>query len=317
MKKTVLLLLAALLALGGLAGCAQNAPVDPDALRVVVTVFPAYDWARNVLGENPANVQLALLLDGSADLHSFQPSVADLAAIDGADLFVSIGGVSDKWTDDALQNAKDTVSLRLLDAIGTAALTEEVVEGMQSEEEDGDEADEHIWLSLRNAKTCVTAIADALAGIDPEHASLYRANAETYGAKLTALDRAYADAVASAARDTLLFADRFPFRYLTEDYDLRYYAAFAGCSAETEASFETVRFLAQKLDETGISTVLVIEGADRRVAETVISATQAQNQTIRVLDSMQSVTQRDMAAGTTYLGIMEQNLDVLKAALSE
>ena len=179
----------------------------------------------------------------------------------------------------------------------------------------GEEKDEHVWLSLKNAKTLVGAIADALQELDPDNKDTYAANASAYIEKLSALDGAYQSAVDGAARKTVLFGDRFPFRYLVDDYGLHYYAAFAGCSAESEASFETVSFLAKKVDELGLPCVLTIEGAQHRIAETIVQNTAGKNQKVLTMDSMQSTTSKDVANGATYLSVMEKNLSVLKEAL--
>ncbi len=183
------------------------------------------------------------------------------------------------------------------------------------EHEHEDEVDEHVWLSLRNAEKLVQVIADSLSEIDPEGKDTYQANAKAYREKLAALDAEYTAAVDKAAYKTVLFGDRFPFRYLTEDYGLDYYAAFSGCSAESEASFATVVFLAQKMDELGLPVILTIENPQTRIAQTVLEATQAKNQKILAMDSMQSTTSADIAGGATYLGVMEKNLEVLKEAL--
>ena len=177
--------------------------------------------------------------------------------------------------------------------------------------------DEHVWLSLRNAEKLVGVIADTLAGIDPAHADLYRANAAACTEKLAALDARYAETVNAAAHKTILFGDRFPFRYLADDYGLTYYAAFAGCSAESEASFSTIIFLAQKVDELGLPAVLTLEGPNTRIAETVVENTAAKNQKILAMDSMQGTTQKDIQAGMTYLSVMEANLAVLQEALND
>ena len=179
----------------------------------------------------------------------------------------------------------------------------------------GEEADEHVWLSLKNAKTLVGAISNALQEFDPDNKDTYATNAAAYIEKLSALDGAYQSAVDGAAHKTVLFGDRFPFRYLVDDYGLRYYAAFAGCSAESEASFETVSFLAKKVDELGLSCVLTIEGAQHRIAETIVQNTAGKKQKVLTMDSMQSTTSKDVANGATYLSVMEKNLSVLKEAL--
>ena len=293
--------------------------------RIIATIFPEYDWVMNVLGDNPAGVEVTLLLDKGVDLHSFQPSVDDIMKVTTCDMLIYAGGESDDWVGDILKEAanQNMRQLNLIEILGDQAKTEELVEGMKGHGHDHDhdhadhdeEYDEHVWLSLRNAEIFVRKIAEELSGLDPENAGLYQENAESYCADLKALDEEYVRAVSEAEKKTLLFGDRFPFRYLTDDYGLEYYAAFAGCSAETEASFETVAFLAQKTDELGLGTVLTIDGSDRRIAETIISATKEKNQQILTLDSMQSATGKDAEAGSDYLSIMRSNLEVLKQAL--
>ena len=320
MKKLCSLLLAAMLLLTAACGAKTAVPAEEDRLSIVTTIFPEYDWVRRVLGDEAAHVDVTLLLGTGVDMHSFQPSAADIVKVAGCDLFVYVGGESDAWAEDALAEAvnPDMIAVNLMDVLGSAAVAEELTEGMTAEaepEEDGPEYDEHVWLSLRNAQTACAALAEALAALDPDRADAYRENAAAYGAELAALDAEYAAACASAAHDTLLFGDRFPFRYLCEDYGLSYYAAFPGCSAETEASFETVAFLAGKLQELDLPAVLVTESADRRIAETILENAGG-DRPILTLDSMQSVTAADAADGTTYLHIMEQNLAVLDAALN-
>lgn len=288
-------------------------------LTVVTTIFPLYDWVRQVVGEE-GDAEIALLLDSGVDLHSYQPTARDLMNIAACDVFVYVGGESDEWAEDALAAAAnpDRIAVNLMEVMGEDAVAEETVEGMEAEEdEDGDEVeyDEHVWLSLRNAQKLVAAIADALGEVDPDRADSYAANAAAYIEKLGELDAAYAAAVASAQFDTLLFGDRFPFRYLAEDYGLNYYAAFSGCSAESEASFETVAFLAGKVDELGLPAVLTIEGTNHRIAETVVASTRSKDAAVLTLDSMQGTTAGDVESGATYLGAMEENLEVLKRAL--
>lgn len=303
-----------------LTGCGKQkdrTAAEGGKLRVVAAIFPAWDWTRNVLGNNPAGVELSLLVDNGVDLHSFQPSVDDILSISNADLFIYVGGESDQWVTDALMQAKNPNIriLKMLNAIGDAARTEETVEGMQSEEEEEDALDEHVWLSLRNAAVIVDAIAGELLALDSANANVYRENAAAYKAKLSALDERYQQTVTHAEKNTLLFGDRFPFRYLVDDYGLSYYAAFSGCSAETEASFETISFLAQRCNELALPVVLKIDGSDGKIAETIVKNTDAKNQTILTFDSMQSVTAKDIQNGTDYLSVMEKNLDVLKQAL--
>ncbi len=314
-----------LIALAGCSGAGQQGQAGASnasdhKISVVCTTFPAYDWALQVIGDEADRFDVTYLLDNGSDLHSFQPSIAQMADVSSCDLFVYVGGESDGWAKDALATAQNPHirSIAMLEAVGDAAVKEEVVEGMQAEAEaeEEDEYDEHVWLSLRNAKTIVAAMATEFSAIDPEHADAYGANAQAYAKKLDELDARYASAVEAAKTKTLVFADRFPFRYLVDDYHLSYYAAFAGCSAETEASFETVAFLAKKIDELGLDSVLVIENSDQRIARTVIDNTASKDQTVLTLDSLQSTRAADIEAGKSYLSTMEGNLDVLVKALA-
>ena len=507
MKKMIPLFLVLTMVVGLLAGCgkknaAETGESDSNKLSVVTTIFPEYDWVKEILGDKAESTDLTMLLDNGVDLHSYQPTADDIVKISDCDLFIYVGGESDGWVEDALKEAtnKDMKVIDLLEVLGDSVKTEETVEGMQETEhahdhskevstfedhevqdrslsdwagswqsaypfaldgtlddafaamaeegemtadeyktyyqngyktditnidiagdhiaftyEDGkkvgsdykyigyyiqnwstgtkaamyrfeavdrtsgapiciefndhmiesaapehfhirmsnesfdaivdpekswptffpadmtgedlcehmeghghdheEEADEHVWLSLKNAKTLVAAIADALQELDPDNKDTYAANTSAYIEKLSALDGAYQSAVDGAARKTVLFGDRFPFRYLVDDYGLRYYAAFAGCSAESEASFETVSFLAKKVDELELPCVLTIEGKNHKIAETIVENTAEKNQKILTMDSMQSMTSKDAANGATYLSVMEQNLSVLKEAL--
>jgi zinc transport system substrate-binding protein len=209
--------------------------------------------------------------------------------------------------------------INLLDVLGSSAREEELVEGMQAEEEAEEEGeaeyDEHVWLSLRNAKQFTAEIARVIGELDPDHAAEYKGNADTYTASLDDLDSRYQEAVSGGRVSTLLFGDRFPFRYLTEDYGLDYYAAFAGCSAETEASFETIVYLAGKVNELGLKSICTIENSDQKIAQTIRDNTETKDQEIYAFDSLQSIKAEDIENGVTYLSLMENNLDVLKKAL--
>ena len=483
-EKDSALLLALMMLTGVLAGCGK--PKDTGKagkLKVVTTIFPAYDWVRAILGDKADNAEVTMLLDNGVDLHSYQPTADDIVKISDCDLFVYVGGRKMKV-------------INLLEVLGDSVKTEETVEGMQEdghghshdeqlteddikdrtlsdfagawkslhpyllngdldkfcqhraeEDEDssttkdtylekfkaswqcdaekisingntitftyadgktvsaeytyagyqpklddegkirsvryqfettsadarkylqfndlghepgeaehfhiyfgndgfdalmsgktnpffvkdalsaedildelmghdhGEEKDEHVWLSLKNAQALCVTLADALCAIDPDNKNTYIANAAAYRDKLAALDADYKAAVDAASNKTVLFGDRFPFRYLVDDYGLRYYAAFAGCSAETEASFETISFLAKKVDELGLPCVLTIEGAQHRIAETIVQNTAGKKQKVLTMDSMQSTTSKDVANGATYLSVMEKNLSVLKEAL--
>ena len=505
MKKIITLVLALAMAVSLFTGCgkknnAETGESDPNKLSVVTTIFPEYDWVREILGGKAESTDLTMLLDNGVDLHSYQPTADDIVKISDCDLFIYVGGESDGWAERVLKNAANRKMkvINLLEVLGESVKTEEIVEGMQEdghdhghshdeqltendiedrtlsdfagawkslhpfllngdldkfcehraeEDEDssttkdtywekykaswqcdaekisingdtitftyadgktvsaeytyagyqpklndegkirsvryqfettsadapeyvqfndhghepgeaehfhiyfgndgfdalmsaktnpffvkdalsaedildelmghghGEEKDEHVWLSLKNAQALCVTIADALCAIDPDNKNTYIANAAAYRDKLAALDTDYQAAVDGAAHKTVLFGDRFPFRYLVDDYGLRYYAAFVGCSAETEASFETISFLAKKVDELGLPCVLTIEGAQHRIAETIVQNTAGKNQKVLTMDSMQSTTSKDVANGATYLSVMEKNLSVLKEAL--
>lgn len=324
MKKLFATFVAAAIAAGSMCACSK-APEKNGNLKIVTTIFPQYDWVMNVLGDNPAKADVTLLQDSGADLHSFQPTASDIMKISECDLFIYVGGESDEWVDDVLKEAtnKKMVAINLMDALGDTVKEEEIVEGMQEEEHEHEhhhevgeiEYDEHIWLSVKNASVLVNTISDALQKIDSANANTYKANADSYIAKLNELDKQYQDVVYNASVKTVLFGDRFPFRYLVDDYGLTYYAAFVGCSAESEASFETITFLAKKTDELSLHAVLTIEGKNHKIAETIIDNTASKDQKILTMDSMQSVTSADIANGANYISIMEGNLSVLKEAL--
>ena len=307
------------------AGAEQNTETAQDRLQIVTTIYPEYDWVMNVLGDQAANADVKMLLDNGVDLHSYQPSAQDIVTISDCDVFVYVGGESDNWVKDTLAEVQNTdmVVIDLMDAIGDTVKEEEIIEGMEAEEEEeeegeeeeGPEYDEHVWLSLKNAQALCGTIADGLALADPANADAYHANADAYKAELSALDAEYQGVVDAASNKTLLFADRFPFRYMIEDYDLDYYAAFVGCSSETEASFETVMFLAGKTDELGLKNLLIIEGSDGKLADTVKNATETKDQQILTLNSLQSVSSTAAKDGISYLSVMRDNLEVLKQAL--
>ncbi len=319
MKKFISVLLAVIL-LAGLAACGSESVVGNKKLSVVTTIFPEYDWVMNILGDKASDADVTMLLDNGVDLHSYQPTADDIIKISQCDMFVYAGGESDEWVEDALKEAtnKNMIIINLLDILGADAKEEELKEGMEAEDgaEEEAELDEHVWLSLKNSIIFVNAIRDGLVKIDGENADIYSANALAYIEKLNALDNEYQNAINSAKVKTVVFADRFPFRYLADDYGIDYYAAFAGCSAESEASFETIAFLAGKADELKLSAVLTLEESDGRIAQAVVSASKGKSAKILSMDSMQSTTSEDVKNGAAYLNIMEKNLKVLTDALS-
>ena len=282
-------------------------------LCIVATTFPAWDWARNIAPD----ADLVLLHRLGADLHGYEPTAADLRTITQCDVFIHTGGESDAWVPAALalegNPARRTVSL--VAALGDAVKTERLEEGMEAEADDAPAPDEHVWLSLRNAQTLVSAIADALADTNPANADAYQRNAAAYNARLADLDACYAAEFAAAPRHTLLFADRFPFRYLADDYGLDCIAAFPGCSSETAASFRTIAHLARKVDELGLTTIFTLEAPAGRLAETVRAATCTRDQRIVALDSMQTLP-RDWQ-NLSYIDTMGRNLLAILGSLTD
>ena len=325
MKRTKYIFAAAVIMAGSLSACGAGKSgneSEKNKLKIVTTIFPEYDWVMNILGENKTGAEVTMLLDKGVDMHSYQISAQDIMKISSCDMFIYVGGESDEWVEDALKEAKnkDMIVIDLLEELGDKVKEEEVKEGMQEEDEhdheEETEYDEHVWLSVKNAGFLTQRISEKLQKMDEKNAEKYKANTKAYVEKLEALDSKYSEAVSGAKTKTLLFGDRFPFRYLTDDYGLDYYAAFVGCSAETEASFETITFLAGKTDELSLPVVMTIEGTDHRIAETIINNTEKKDQKILTMDSMQSVTSKDVKGGVTYLSVMEKNLEVLKEALN-
>jgi ABC-type metal ion transport system, periplasmic component/surface adhesin len=335
--------------LSSLVAC-NNVEKKPEQskLSIVTTIYPEYAWTKEILGSRADSVNLTLLMKNGVDLHSYKPTAQDIAKIASADMVVYVGGESDKWIKKALEATpkKGRSEINLMEALGDRVKAEEVVEGMQAEHEEhhhGEHAeehehhehhdehaeehhhhdneeeienDEHVWLSLKNAEILVQKITEELSNIDPAHASLYNQNFTTYVAKIKALDGDYRTAVESAARKTVLFGDRFPFRYLVDDYGIKYYAAFVGCSAESEASFETIAFLAGKMDSLSLPAIFTIEKGNQKIANAVLAASKKSKEAqILTLNSMQSVTEQQIIDGMDYLSIMKSNLDVLKNAL--
>lgn len=322
MKKVFFMLLALIVVTVSLPSCGDAAE-DNGAITIVTTVFPEYDWVTNILGQAHEDVKVILLTENGTDLHSFQPTVSDIAKISACDIFICTGGVSDAWVEDALSSAPNA-NRTIIKLMSLLSEEQKLVEQSQhhntthdEHEHHEDEYDEHVWLSLKNAKLFCRAIAEALCEKLPERAEIYEKNCESYVAALDELDVAFAQAVNEAETQTLLFADRFPFSYLTHDYGITCYAAFPGCSAETEASFETVAFLAERIDSLALPAVVVLENTDLALAQTVIATTKEKNADIVTMDSLQSVSREDIRNGATYLDIMRNNLNALCSALGK
>ena len=289
-------------------GCGAPNVKRSGKINVLCTVFPLYDWARNIAGNT---AEVSLLNENGADMHSYQPTAADIVRLHSCDILIYTGGESEQWVAEVIKQSsnENLKALNLIELLGDKAVTERE-EGAERRE-NGDETDEHIWLSLKNAEILTDKIAAALSGADNKNKDIYKTNAAKYAERLAALDKEYTEALKNAKHKAMIFADRFPFRYFTEDYGLDYYAAFPGCSAETEASFETVIFLAKKADENG-DCIFITETSNGDIAKAVNRNTAKRNKKILTLDSMQSVSKKDIKNGLTYISVMQKNLETLK-----
>ena len=306
-----------------LSACGQSTEedTDPDQLTVVATVFPAYDFARAV-GGDLADVQL--LLPPGTESHSYEPTPADILAVQDCDLFIYLGGESDTWVETILESVElRGQTLRMVDCV--PLLEEETVEGMESYEEghdhDHDEApglgevvgyDEHVWTSPKNAALITRAVGDKLAELDPANADTYAANSADYAAQIEDLDREFADFFAGVEDRTMVFGDRFPLRYFAEEFNIDYYAAFPGCSTQTEPSAATIAFLTDKVREEQISTVWYIEFSNHLVADSIAESAGVKT---AMFHTCHNVSADDLAAGATYVSLMEQNLETLRENL--
>ncbi|SMG32983.1 zinc transport system substrate-binding protein [Fibrobacter sp. UWB13] len=317
---------AALFSLVACNSVSENKKQESHEFSIITTIYPEYAWTKEILGTRTDSVNLTLLIKNGIDLHSYKPTAHDVAKIASADMVIYVGGESDEWIKDALTASpkKGRVEINLMEALGDRVKAEEIVEGMQAEEkhehhhhDEEVENDEHVWLSLKNAEILVKKIAEELSKIDAAHASAYKQNSVAYIAQIQSLDAEYRTAVESAARKTVLFGDRFPFRYLVDDYGIKYYAAFVGCSAESEASFETIAFLAGKMDSESLPSIFIIENGNEKIAKAVLAASKkSQNAQILTINSMQSITEEQINNGINYLSLMRANLENLKKALN-
>ena len=339
--------IALVLCLSLLSGCAKPVQMaDKDENVILCTTFAAYDWVREILGDTDT-FTCRMLVDNGVDLHSYQPSAQDIMKIANCRMLVYVGGESDTWVSDALVESgnENIVAISLLDLVGNRALNEVELEGVEehhhhdhddedhdheaepadhaegeADNTDGQNAaeddhyDEHVWLSLKNAIVCTETLADAITELDSDNAKQYVANAKTYTGKLEALDDDYQMMRDAATQTTILVGDRFPFLYLAEDYDIHYFAAYSGCSADVEASVHTVTYLAEKLQEYQLPAIYVVDNGTDSLARTIAESADMTPEILH-LSSMQSVTKEDIQKGCTYLSYMEENLQMLKEGL--
>ena len=315
-----------------------SASEDSKKIKIVTTIYPEYDWVSNIIKGNEEKFDLSILMTSGVDLHNFQPTAKDILDIGTADLFIYVGGESDKWAEGAIRQAvnKDLKTINLMELLRDKVKIEELKEGMEEEEhhhdeEDGEEHhegedeehhdeeieyDEHVWLSLENAMIVCAHLTNEILSLDSDNANVYENNLTTYLAELNKLNDEYKNVVSSAKRKVLLFGDRFPFRYMVDDYGIDYFAAFKGCAAETEASFKTIKFLADKLSEENLPYVMKIERSEDKIARAIIENSSKKDAKIETMYSIQAVSSDDIKKCETYLSYMKKNLEVLKKVLN-
>lgn len=288
---------------------------EEHTLKIVTTIFPTYDWVKAIVGDS-TDYQVTYLTNSGTDLHNYAPSVADITAIKECDLFIYVGGLSDEWVEKTVDDVEheNQVRLNLVDMIGEGLMPKETKEGMQIVEDDccgAGDYDEHLWLSVKNAKIFTEQIKDTICEMDEENAEFYEENTAEYLEKLVALDTSFETQLEPFSESTIIFGDRFPMLYMFSDYNLEYYAAFSSCSTETEASFETVVFLVEKLNDSDSSYVMNIEGAGHEIAETIIKSSDDQEKEVLSMNSMETISQDAVDSGVSYISLMEQNLNAL------
>lgn len=313
-----------------LSGCSRTPSPDENGQTILVCGFAQYDWVNNILGENPSGIAVERLNESSADMHSYQPTVADMVKIADCSLLIYTGGESEFWIDEAILSSGKTDSSclslmeifegpeKLCENYGDALSEHEHEHEADSEDEHEHEADEHLWLSLKMAPVFIEKITESICALDETNTLYYRKNSEDYIKKITNLDSSYesvADAARKTGRNLIIVADRFPFAYLTEDYHIEHIAAFPGCSAETEASFATILSLSDAVDRYLPGAVLILKKSSPDLAHTVINNSDVKDLPVLFLDDMQSVTPKDIEEGCSYISVSEDNLAAIRAAL--
>lgn len=314
LRKIIAVIAAAALGVS-LCGCTSSEKSESSGkLKVIATIFPAYDFARQVFGDT---ADVKMLLKPGQESHSYDPSAKDIVEISGCDLFVYNGGESDQWVESVLKSAPEVETFRMTDAV--SLLDEEVTEGMQNAEEHGhdeeehdDEYDEHVWTSPDNASAIVKALGKRAAELFPENADQVTANADSYAGKINELDAKFAELLSGEER-YFIFGDRFPLLYFFRHYGLNYYAAFPGCGSETEPSAQTMTFLLDMLQQPdSVPAVFCIELSSRRLGEVL-----AEDSGLPVVEfhTCHNISADDLAAGETYVSLMERNYEVLSDIL--
>ena len=319
-SKILLVFVVAVFSIVSLTGCNKNKD-NENKLTIVTTNFPSYDFARAVVKDNK-DVELKMLLKPGAESHDFEPTPQDIIDIKNSDLFIYTGGESDEWIGDILDDidTDKTKVIKMMDLVDVKE--EEIVEGMEDEEHEEEEEhhdeeeveyDEHVWTSPVNAIKIVNALRDEVVSIDNDNKKVYEDSAKEYTDKLEKIDNEFKDIVKNAKRKEIIFGDRFPLRYFVDEYNLKYYAAFPGCSAQTEASAKTISYLVDKVKEDKIPVVFHIELSNGKIAEAISKETGAK---VLEFNTAHNISQKDFDAGVTYVDIMEENTKVLKEALN-
>ena len=298
----------------------QSSTDSRPPLKIVASVFAAYDFCRTITG---AMADVTLLVPPGTEAHSFEPSPADIMLLNSADVFLCAGGDSDAWLDQIVSSLDNPhlLVLRMTDMVATETVSEPDNAAVSSEQEASSallqgadqEIDEHVWTSLRKSQTIVATCADTFAQLDPAHASIFQANAQTFIGELKQLDNQITSIVQHAKRKTIVVGDRFPFRYFAEDYGLSWYAAFPGCSTAVDTSRATMMSLINTIRGQDIPVVFYIELSDQRIARTISEETGA---VPLCLNSMHTVSRNDFEAGVTYLDLMRANAKNLEVALN-
>lgn len=317
MKKWISVIFMLLMSLLMITACVSKEEIDLNekkGLQIVSTVFPGYDFAKQIVGDN---AEVSMLLPPGVESHSYEPSPQDIINIQNSDIFIYVGGESEQWVDKILDSMDNKViTVKMMDAV--QLYEEEIIDGMQKEQDSDDEAseeheyDEHIWTSLKNAQNIVARINEAVVSLDSKNKSVYDKNTKSYIEKLDNLDKEFENLFKTFEKPTLIFGDRFPFRYFVEDYNLDYFAAFPGCSSETEPSASTIAFLIDKVKEKSLNTVFYIEFSNHNIADTIAESTGAKT---AMLHSCHNISKKDMDSGVSYYYLMEQNYETLKGAL--
>ena len=329
-KRIISILIAAIIILSSLSicACSSSESFDDNAkIKILCTLFPQYDWLRTIT-EGVDDVSISLIIANGTDPHSYQPTAADIMNISNCDMLVYVGGDSDTWVKKAIEQSKN-------DSLTAIALTElnditlhnissasHTHEGHSHDEHSHEghshsALDEHLYLSLNNACEAVGELATALSRLDPDNKEIYKQNALEYTVKLSNLGESFKNDIESIPENErfILFADRFPFVYLLSDYNIHYSAAFEGCTTDVDADFDTVIRLTKEADEHNVKYIAVTESSDKALANTVILSTKSKNQKIVTLNSMQSISNKQINNGATYISIMEQNIKQIKVAL--